>query len=106
MAQQPTNTSYPISEPPIGISTRHAHGFRQVLAAVAEAITAHPPAARRTSATDRLRSAATSPTSGWAELLLKRYRLARPRPLTPTPAATNSACAKPSPATEHFSPAP
>ena len=75
MAQQPRDISYPTSAPPTGMSHRHAHGFRQVLAAVAEALSAHPTGVRnasKTGASDRLRSAANSPTSGWAELLLKR----------------------------------
>jgi hypothetical protein len=54
------------------MASRHAHGFRQVLAAVAEAFASHPPASRRSPSADRLRSAANAPSSGWAEILLKR----------------------------------
>jgi hypothetical protein len=66
MAQETKNTSYPTSAAPTAMANRHAHGFRQLLAAVAEALSANPALTRRSATADRLRSAANSPTSGWA----------------------------------------
>ena len=72
MAQHNPDTSYPTSAPPTGIATRHAHGLRQVLAAVALAAHRSPFDGPARASADRLRSAAHTPTCGWAELLLKR----------------------------------
>ena len=78
MATQSSDSSSTIEQLPPAIAARRQHGFRQVLAAVTHALAderppapnvAHLSASRNV---DRMRTAATAPSSGWAELLLQR----------------------------------